>query len=644
MRQPLTLKDHHHEHRLFSLRLLVAVALVLVLSLVLVGRMAWLQIAQHSRFTTLSDNNRVLTQAMSPPRGLITDRNGEILAVNRPDFTLELAVEQSADLNDTLDRIRRLIPLTDDDLERFERRRTSARRPWEPIPLRGRLTEEEIARIAVHQHELPGARVTASPVRFYPHSHLFSHVLGYVNRLSAEDLDNMTLAEQRNYSGTHYYGRTGVERYYEHRLHGQVGYRQVETNARGRILRVLEEQPPIPGDDLRLSLDLKVQQAAYDALGERRGAVVAIDPRDGSVLAFVSRPGFDPNLFVTGISHKDYARYQQDHDHPLFNRALQGRYPPGSTVKPMLGLAGLDAGVTNWERTIHDPGYFSLEGNPHRYRDWKRWGHGQVDMEKAVVQSCDTYFYDMGFRLGIDRMHDFMIGFSIGEATGIDLLNESEGNMPSRQWKRAARNAPWFHGDTINTSIGQGFMLTTPLQLAVATAILANDGHQVVPTLAADETHPPRRPDIVLKDPRDWERMKHAMEAVVHSNRGTGRVMAKDARYHMGAKSGTAQVFSVGQEETYNEAELAERMLDHALIVSFAPVENPAIAVAVMVENGRHGGSVAGPVARQVMDAWLLNEDGDLHIPEPLARPPIQNGPPAPTTTASTTSTRTATP
>ncbi|PNE03717.1 penicillin-binding protein 2 [Alcanivorax sp. MD8A] len=614
MRKPLTLKDHHHEQRIFSVRLVVSVFLVLLLTGVLLARMFWLQIIEHSRYTTLSDNNRVQTRAISPPRGLITDRDGVILADNRPDFSLEVVIEQAGDLEALLAELGKLVELDAGDLERFDKRRTAARRPWEPVPVRGRLTEEEIARLAVNQFRLPGVRISADPIRHYPHGILFSHVLGYVNRINAQDLDAMTLEQQRNYAGTHFYGRTGIERFYEDRLHGEVGYRQVETNARGRILRVLEEQPPVPGKDLRLRLSMRVQKAAYEALGERRGAVVAIDPRDGSVLAFVSRPGFNPNLFVTGISHNDYSAYRNDHDNPLFNRALQGRYPPGSTVKPMLGIAGLDAGVTNWQRSIFDPGYYQLENDPHRYRDWKRWGHGRVDLHLAVVQSCDTYFYDMGFKLGIDRMHRYMNLFSLGLHTGIDLFNESTGIMPSKQWKKAARGRPWFHGDTINTSIGQGFMLATPLQLATATAITANHGKQVIPTLGG-ERQPVERDTIVLNDESNWQKMTDAMVDVTGA-RGTARIMAVDAKYRMAAKSGTAQVFSVGQDETYNEDELAERMLDHALMVSYAPADKPAIAVAVLVENGRHGGSTAGPVARQVMDAWLLNEQGELDVPE----------------------------
>ncbi|WP_417217221.1 penicillin-binding protein 2 [Alcanivorax sp.] len=620
MRRPLTLKDHHHEQRIFSVRLVVGVFLVLLLTGILIGRMIWLQVIEHNRYTTLSDNNRVQTQAVAPPRGLITDRHGEILADNRPDFSLEIIIEQAGDLDQLLIELGNLIELDEGDRERFEKRRRTARRPWEPVPLRGRLTEEEIARLVVNQHRLAGIRISADPIRHYPHGILFSHVLGYVNRINVQDLDAMTLDQQRNYAGTHFYGRSGIERFYEDTLHGEVGYRQVETNARGRILRVLEEQAPVPGKPLRLRLSMRVQQAAYDALGERRGAVVAIDPRDGSVLALVSRPGFNPNLFVTGISYKDYSAYRNDHDNPLFNRALQGRYPPGSTIKPMYGLAGLDAGVTNWERTIFDPGYYQLENDPHRYRDWKRWGHGRVDLRLAVVQSCDTYFYDMGFKLGIERMHRYMNQFSLGQPTGIDLYNESSGIMPSKQWKKAARGRPWFHGDTINASIGQGFVLATPLQLANATAIMASHGKQVIPTLAGDH-QPVERTDIVLNDQDNWEKMTEAMVGVTELG-GTARAMASGAKYDIAAKSGTAQVFSVGQDETYNEDELAERLLDHALLVSFAPAEKPAIAVAVLVENGRHGGSTAGPVARQVMDAWLLDQEGELKVPPVFANTP----------------------
>lgn len=621
MRRPLTLKDHHNEQRIFLSRLVISAVLVGLMTLGLISRMVWLQIIQHSHYITVSDENRIQTQTVAPPRGLITGRNGIILAANRPDFSVAIIPEQVPDLDHMFRELGKLIALEPEDIERFKERMHSPRRPWSPIPLRGRLTEVEIARLTVNQHRLPGVRVAATPIRYYPYGELFSHVIGYVNRLSARDINSMTPEEQANYAGTHFYGRVGIEHYYERRLHGQVGYRQVETNARGRILRVVDEQPPVAGKDLRLTISLEVQKAAYKALGERRGAVVAIDPRDGSVLAMVSRPGFNPNLFVTGISHEDYARYRDDHDHPLFNRALKGRYPPGSTIKPFMALAGLDAGTTNWQRTIFDPGYYQIEGTTHRYNDWKTWGHGVVDLRKAITQSCDTYFYDLAVRTGIDRIHDFLSRFAFGQKTGIDLRGESTALLPSRQWKRRARGHSWYLGDTVNIGIGQGYLLTTPLQLATATAILAHSGKQVVPTLAADVTPPALRPDIKLRNPEDWARVKQAMGNVVTGIHGTAQIMNKGAKYSMGAKSGTAQVFSVDDGETYNAEELAERLLDHALLISFAPLKHPAIAVAVIVENGEHGGSVAGPVARQVMDAWLLDDQGELDIPPPLDRP-----------------------
>lgn len=617
MRSPMTFKDHHRESRIFTVRLIWSALIVATLTLVLVARMAWLQAAQHDRYTTLSNQNRVQTQAIAPPRGLIYDRDGTLLAENQPDFSLALIPEQVPDLTATLNELAEIVNLDSHDIDRFRRRLQSPRRPWEPVPLRARLTETEIARIAVAQHAMPGVRIDADPIRHYPHGALFSHVLGYVNRISAEDLDEMDADEQANYSGTHYAGRIGVERHYERLLHGQAGYRKVETNARGRILRVLEEIPPQPGQDLQLHLDMRVQQAAWDALGERRGAVVAIDPRDGGVLAFVSRPGFDPNLFVTGISHQNYANYRDDHDQPLFNRALQGRYPPGSTVKPIIGLAGLDAGVTDWQRRIWDPGFYRIEGEERVFRDWRRQGHGWVDMHKAMVQSCDTYFYDMGFRLGIDRMAAFLSRFFIGVRSGIDLPSEARGILPSREWKRGARGQSWFHGDTINTSIGQGYMLTTPLQLALSTAVLARQGVPVVPRVARLAPPAPPLAPTVLEDNDHWQRMTRAMVDVVHGATGTARRVGQGSAYRIAGKSGTAQVFSLANDEEYNAEEIAERLRDHALFVAFAPADEPAIAVAVLVENGGSGGSSAGPVARATMDAWLLSETGEYRLPPP---------------------------
>ncbi|MDF1782016.1 MAG: penicillin-binding protein 2 [Alcanivoracaceae bacterium] len=619
MRSHIHLRDHHREGQIFSNRLVAAIILVVLMTLILIGRMVWLQWAQYERFAILSEENRLQTQALAPPRGLIVDRRGAVLADNRPDFSLTVVPEQVKDIDATLAKISELIELNDEDVDRFLKIVRSRRRPWDPVPLRGRMNDEDLALIASSLHELPGVRISAEAIRRYPYDDLFSHVLGYVNRINVDDQARMDEASVANYAGTHFYGRTGVERYYENMLHGQVGYRKVETNARGRVLQVVEEQPPIPGTDLHLFLDLRTQKAAWDALGNRRGAVVAIDPRDGGVLAFVSRPGFNPNLFVTGISHKDYSGYREDHDRPLFNRALQGQYPPGSTLKPLIGLAGLQYDATNWSRTIRDPGIFKLPDTKRTYRDWKRGGHGIVDLHTAIVQSCDVYFYDTGVKLGIDNYHEFLDKFSLGRLTGIDIPGEVSGNLPSREWKRGARREAWFHGDTVNASIGQGYVLATPVQLALSTAMIARNGVHLTPRVALENNVIVPGMDVNLKHPNDWARMHSAMEDVIHGARGTARVVGYGSKYRVAGKTGTAQVFSVAEDEEYDESEISERLRDHALFIAYAPADNPAIAIAVLVENGSHGGSTAGPVARAVMDAWLLNKNGELDVPPPLA-------------------------
>lgn len=613
MRSPITLKNHHQEQRIVAFRLLWATVVVVLCAALLVGRLFWLQNAEHEKYTTLSNKNRVQTIAIAPPRGLIYDRKGRLLADNLADFSLSIVPEQVDDMSSLLDDIDVWVELKDSDIERFQRRLNSIRRPWEPVPLKARLNEEQIAQIAARQHLLQGVRIDAIPTRHYPYDKLFAHVLGYVNRMNTADLEKMTAEERSNYSGTHFHGRTGIENHYERYLHGQAGYQKVETNARGRILRVLQEVAPQPGADLHLHLDLDIQQAAWDALEDRRGAIVAIDPRSGGVLAFVSRPAYDPNLFVTGISHTDYARYRDNLDQPLFNRALQGQYAPGSTIKPMAGLAGLEHGVTSWERTIWDPGYYRLEGEQRVFRDWLRGGHGHVNMRRAVVESCDTYFYDMTFTLGIDKYHEFMQLFGFGLTTGIDLPGEYRGIMPSREWKRATHDQPWYHGDTINASIGQGYMLATPLQLSTTTAVLALKGKHITPRVAQFAATP-QAPDMQLRNPRNWDQMHEAMRAVVTDGRGTARRIASQ-HYTIAAKTGTSQVFSLSNEQEYNAEEIEERLRDHALFVGFAPAEEPAIVVTALVENGGGGGSTAAPVAKQVMDAWLLNQHGELDIP-----------------------------
>ena len=448
-----------------------------------------------------------------------------------------------------------------------------------------------------------------------PHGELFSHVLGYVGRIS--ELEQARLDEAA-YRGTNHIGKIGLEKYYEDVLLGQVGYQNVETNALGRVLRVIERTPPVPGSDLVLSLDWSVQRAAYDALDGRRGAVVAMDPRNGAVIALVSTPGFDTNLFVNGISSRDYSALRDSIDLPLFNRAIQGQYPPGSTVKPIIGLAGLHYGYATPETTVRDPGwYVRLPGEERRFRDWtlkvRGGGHGaEVDLFQAIEESCDVFFYDLAHRMGVDRIHDFSAPFGLGDRTGVDTTNERRGILPSRAWKRAARGQVWFPGETLNVGIGQGHMLATPMQLAQATSVLASRGARYRPRIlqALDgESQDRQRVGEVEASSENWDLIHDSMEAVMHSARGTARKAGSDSSYRMAGKSGTAQVVEIAQDAEYDAEELEERHRDHGLFISFAPFVDPTIAVAVVVENGGGGSTVAAPIARKVMDSYLLKAD-----------------------------------
>jgi penicillin-binding protein 2 len=605
-------KDTAAERRLFQRRTLAVLILVILLMSGLIARMYQLQIVEHEIYTTLSDKNRVQVQSVPPPRGLIYDRNHVLLAENRPVFSVTLVPERVDGMKDTLAQLGSLLDISDEDMERFRRRLQEPRRPFQEIPLSYELNEQEIARLAVHRHELPGVEVKAELVRYYPHSVLTSHSLGFVGRINRKELQRI---DPVNYAGTNYIGKSGVERFYEELLHGKVGYQHVETNARGRTLRVLERENPVPGEDLVLQLDLRLQKRAYELLDGRRGAIVAIEPATGGILALASVPGFDTNQFVTGISVKDYRELNEDRDNPLFNRALRGQYPPGSTLKPMLAIAALDSGATDRDYTIWDPGYFQLNNSGRRYRDWKRTGHGWVDLMDAVAQSCDVYFYEIAVKMGVDTMYHYLSRFGFGEDATLDVAGALSGLLPSREWKRAARNEPWYPGDSVNMGIGQGFMLATPLQLATATALIANRGTWVEPRLLKDidgdtpvenylpaHTHEP----LKLKNPDDWKYVTKTMEEVMHGRHGTARRAGDNAPYRMAGKSGTAQVFSLAEDEEYDADEIRERLRDHALFVGFAPADNPKIAVAVIVENGGGGSSTAAPVVRAMFDAWLL--------------------------------------
>ncbi|WP_350012806.1 penicillin-binding protein 2 [Pseudomonas asiatica] len=614
MSQPIRLKDHEKDARLVRNRVVVGAVAIMLLICVLIARLYYLQVIQHDYHSTLSENNRVHVQPIPPTRGLIFDRNGVIVADNRPSFSLSMTRERAGNWQEVLDTIVEVLELTPDDRALFEKRMRQGRRPFEPVPILFELNEEQIARVAVNQFRLPGVEVVAQLVRHYPQGAHFAHSVGYVGRINEKELKTL---DPVNYSGTHHIGKTGIERFYEADLHGQVGYEEVETNARGRVLRVLKRTDPKPGKDIVLSLDIKLQEAAEAALGGRRGAVVALDPRTGEVLAMVSQPSFDPNLFVTGIGFKAYAELRDSIDRPLFNRVLRGLYPPGSTIKPAVAIAGLDSGVVNAGSRVFDPGYYQLPNYDHKYRNWNRSGDGWVDLDTAIMRSNDTYFYDLAHKMGIDRLSSYMNKFGIGQRVSLDMFEESAGLMPSREWKRATRRQAWFPGETLILGIGQGYMQTTPLQLAQATALIANKGVWNRPHLAKTiEGLPPvddnPMENIVLRDKSDWAKVTHGMEQVMHNARGTARKAAIGSQYRIAGKSGTAQVVAIKQGEKYDRNKLQERHRDHALFVAFAPAEDPKIVVSVMVENGESGSGVAAPVVRQVMDAWLLDENGRL--------------------------------
>jgi len=613
MPQHITLKDSHREARIYGARTVTAVLLVCGLLALITVRYYSLQITNYETYKTQSERNRVQLQPLPPKRGLIYDRNGVLLADNRPSYILSVVRERVADLDATLLALQALVPISDSDLENFQKKVLRSR-PYEAVPLRFRLTEDERARLAVNRHRLPGVVVDAQLLRHYPHGELFSHAIGYVGRINEQESWEL---DETDYRGTFHVGKIGVEKYYEDLLHGTVGYQNVETNAHGRVLRVLERHDPLPGADLVLHLDIELQRTAYEALAGRRGAVVAIDPLTGGILALVSTPGFDTNLFVNGISTVDYSALRDSPDVPLFNRAVQGQYPPGSTVKPMMGLAGLESGLVTPDYSVPDPGWYRLPGDSRRYRDWilkiRGTGHApRVSLNMAIAESCDVYFYDLARRLTIDRMYDYLHPFGLGERTGVDTTNERRGVLPSTRWKREAMAQPWYPGETLSAGIGQGYMLTTPMQLAVATNALATRGEHRSPRLVRTINGEPVAAPLLERVPglpENWQAVHEGMHAVVHSARGSARKIAKGIQYEVGGKTGTAQVIGIAQNAVYKEEEVAERHRNHGLFIAFAPFEAPTIALAVIVENGG-GSSAAYPIARKVMDTWLLGDAG----------------------------------
>jgi penicillin-binding protein 2 len=528
---------------------------------------------------------------------------------------LELTPEQTPDINETLNRLAGQGLIAYEQIDELKILINSHRR-FDAVPIKQRLTDEDVAKFAVNRPNFPGVEIRARLARHYPYGPAVAHAIGYVGGISATDLKTLNKID---YAGTALVGKVSLEHTYEADLHGDVGHAEVLVNARGRAMQTLGGEPSVPGEDLILTLDIESQLVAYAELEGHRGAVVAIDPKTGEVLVFISAPSFDPNALSLGMTRDEYRTLQDDPDLPLFNRALRGSYPPGSTIKPMLALAALHYNVISPDHTILCRGYFSLPGKTHRYRDWKRGGHGLINMHSAIEQSCDVYFYSLAMDLGIDRMAEILGEFGLGRRTGIDIAGEKPGLVPSRAWKRAnfssAEDKAWYHGETVITGIGQGYLLTTPLQLAQATATIASRGKLIQPTLLRGLVDPvsgtaqyfePRPVEQVsVTDDRQWDRIISGMNAVLQGRNGTARATGLTAPFTMAGKSGTAQVFSVAQDEEYNSEEIEERRRDHALFIAFAPLEDPAIAVAVIVENGESGSRVAAPIARKVMETYL---------------------------------------
>ncbi len=615
MARTLRIKDHWREQQLFTSRLLVSVVIVLGLMGLVVARLVHLQVGQYEYYSAQSSGNRIRVQPIPPIRGLILDRNGSILAENTPSYQLEMTPEEVPDMADTLRRLQASGILGEEDVPELEEQ-IASRRAFDTVVVAERLTDEELAAFAVQRPHFPGLEIRARLGRSYPYGMAAAHVLGYVGGISADDKKVLDPVE---YAGTTHVGKISVERSFEAALHGTSGHEDVVVNVHGRRMQLLDRVRSLPGRDVILTIDMATQLAADAALTGRRGAAVAIDPRNGEVLAFVSTPAFDPNAISAGLSRRAYLALQEDIDRPLFNRALRGQYPPGSTIKPMVALAALHFGVTTAERRIGCGGAYSLPGSRHRYRDWRPEGHGSVNLYNAIEQSCDVYFYSVARDLGIERLGDFLKAFGLGSVTGLDIGGEQSGLVPSPAWKKKAFRRPadqvWFPGETVIAGIGQGYLLVTPLQLAHATATVAARGQRFQPTLLRGSRDPatgtvtyeaPKPlPPVPDQERADWDAIIEGMHGVMQGPRGTARAVGMNAPFQMAGKSGTAQVFTVGQNERYNAAEVEERRRDHALFVAFAPLEAPRIAVAVVIENGESGSKAAAPIARAMMEAYL---------------------------------------
>ncbi len=616
MRLSTPLKNLDRELARFHGRLKIGAVMVGLLATALLARTFYLQVMQHEQYIQRAESNRTSLVPTAPNRGLILDRKGQILAENYSAYTLEITRAEMASLEKTLLELGKLIEITPGQLRRF-RRLLGESHEFETVPLKSKLTDDEVAVLAVNRYRLPGVEVKARLFRNYQAGPGMAHVVGFIGRINDRDLKRLREdGREQNYKGSAHIGKTGLEQSYEALLHGRTGFDQMETDASGRAVRMLSRIPPVPGKDLRLFLDLELQAVAEHAFGDYLGGLVALDPNTGGVLALVSKPGFDPNLFVDGIDPETWKELNESPDRPMVNRVLRGIYPPGSTLKPFLALAGLELGLRKPSDSINDPGYYSLPNSRHQFRDWKRGGHGIVDLRRSISQSCDVYYYRLAVDMGIDRMHDYLAKFGFGNKTGIDLDGESSGLLPSREWKQRRWNKAWYPGETVIAGIGQGYHLTTPLQLAATTAILANGGKRVQPRLVEavrdPHTHVWQQQSVVALEqvainPANLEAVRQGMMDVMRPG-GTAAGSAAGAAFTIAGKTGTAQVVGIKQGAKYDAKRLARKHQDHALFIAYAPVENPTIVLAVMVENGGSGSGTAAPIARAVFDYYLTGK------------------------------------
>ncbi|MBL4243742.1 penicillin-binding protein 2 [Vibrio fluvialis] len=619
LRKRSPIRDYLAEARLFRNRAVVSFVGIVLMMGILVANLYNIQVNQYQDYKTRSNDNRIKVVPIAPNRGLIYDRNGVLLAENRPVFSLEIIPEKVKNMDETIARLQQILTITPEQIAAFEKERRQTRR-FNSVPLLTQLTEEEVAKFSVQQYKYPGVSVSANLKRYYPYGEVLTHVIGYVSRINDRDIERLVReGKEANYQATRDIGKLGIERYYEDLLHGESGYQEVEVNSRGRVIRTLKYIPPTPGKDIVLNLDIKLQLYVHSLFNGRRGSAVVLDPKDNGVLAMVSSPSYDPNAFVHGISGKEYSELLNDKDRPLVNRTTLGIYPPGSTVKPFIAVSALEEGVITPNTTRNDPGYWRIPNSKTRpFRDWLRWGHGKVDIIKALEESVDTFFYQIAYDMGIDRLSDWMMKFGFGDYTGIDITEESKANMPTRDWKMARHRTPWYQGDTIPVGIGQGYWTATPMQLAKATSVLVHHGKVIAPHLLRStinngeefstqkETEYVTYPPITGVPDKYWNMAIEGMYLVNHGKRGTARRAFQGLQYKSAGKSGTAQVFGLAEGQEYNADELAEHLRDHALFTGFAPVDDPKVIVTIVLENAGGGSSNGAPVVRQIFDRVIL--------------------------------------